>query len=233
MNSGHDNLARDYAALDDAELVRRVQAGEHAAFRAIMQRCNQRMFRVVRGVIHDEAEAEDVVQDAYVRAYEHIGGFRGESSLPTWLTRIALNEAYARLRRRRETVDIEQTQLTTADASNVLAFPGTGEDPLETAARSQLRHLLEQAIDALPEAFGLVYVLREIEGCSVEETAAALQLREETVKTRLHRARRLLRAALAERVAAASADAFLFMGARCARTTEAVMARIAAMPPHT
>lgn len=231
MNTIAAGAARDYAALDDAALVACVMAGERDAFRLIMQRCNQRMFRVVRGVIRNEAEAEDVVQEAYVHGYEKLGSFRGEASLATWLTRIALNEAYGRLRRRRDSVDIDDIDMR-APAAQLIAFPGhvLGDDPAEEAARAQLRRLLEQAVDELPEAFRLVYVLRDVEGCSVEETASALEIRQETVKTRLHRARRQLREALTSRVSAAQVDAFQFMGARCMHMTEVVMARIVALP---
>ena len=232
MNTTAANATRDYAALDDAALVACVLAGERDAFRQIMQRCNQRMFRVVRGVIRNEAEAEDVVQEAYVHGYEKLASFRGEASLATWLTRIALNEAYGRLRRRRDSVDIDDIDLSASVAAQLIAFPGhvLGDDPAEEAARAQMRRLLEQAVDALPEAFRLVYLLRDVEGCSVEETALALELRPETVKTRLHRARRQLRDALANRLSMAQGEAFSFMGARCVRMTEVVMARIAALP---
>lgn len=232
MNTIAANAARDYAALDDAALVACVLAGERDAFRQIMQRCNQRMFRVVRGVIRNEAEAEDVVQEAYVHGYEKLASFRGEASLATWLTRIALNEAYGRLRRRRDSVDIDDIDLSASVAAQLIAFPGhvLGDDPAEEAARTQMRRLLEQAVDALPEAFRLVYLLRDVEGCSVEETALALELRQETVKTRLHRARRQLRDALANRLSMAQGEAFSFMGARCVRMTETVMARIHALP---
>lgn len=232
MNTTAANAARDYAALDDAALVACVLAGERDAFRQIMQRCNQRMFRVVRGVIRNEAEAEDVVQEAYVHGYEKLASFRGEASLATWLTRIALNEAYGRLRRRRDSVDIDDIDLSASVAAQLIAFPGhvLGDDPAEEAARTQMRRLLEQAVDALPEAFRLVYLLRDVEGCSVEETALALALRPETVKTRLHRARRQLRDALANRLSMAQGEAFSFMGARCVRMTETVMARIHALP---
>ena len=232
MNTTAANATRDYAALDDAALVACVLAGERDAFRQIMQRCNQRMFRVVRGVIRNEAEAEDVVQEAYVHGYEKLASFRGEASLATWLTRIALNEAYGRLRRRRDSVDIDDIDLSASVAAQLIAFPGhvLGDDPAEEAARTQMRRLLEQAVDALPEAFRLVYLLRDVEGCSVEETALALELRPETVKTRLHRARRQLRDALANRLSMAQGEAFSFMGARCVRMTEVVMARIAALP---
>jgi RNA polymerase sigma-70 factor (ECF subfamily) len=220
MDTMPATTARDYAAMEDGALVACVRAGEREAFRQIVQRCNQRMFRVVRGVLRADADAEDVVQEAYVRAYERIDSFRGESSLATWLTRIALNEAYGRLRKRHDRVDIEQDEALLRASAQVLAFPGHAleADPADAAARAQMRRLLEQAVDALPEAFRLVYVLREVEGCSVEET----------VKTRLHRARRRLREALHERVAASLPDAFAFLGARCARMTDAVMARIAA-----
>ena len=232
MNSSSKHTARDYAALDDAQLVACVCGGEREAFREITQRCNQRLYRVVRGVIRDEAEAEDVMQEAYLLAYRKIDGFRGQASLATWITRIALNVAYGRLRRRHETVDIDDVE-PMAGMDNVMPFPGamtSNEDPFRMAENAQLRRWLEDAIDALPEGFRLVYLMRDVEGCSVEETASALELREETVKTRLHRARRQLRAALEDRVTAARGGVFEFMGARCARITEAVMARIGVLP---
>jgi RNA polymerase sigma-70 factor (ECF subfamily) len=225
-------MATDYAALSDAALVACVLAGEREGFRQITQRCNQRMFRVVRGVLRNEAEAEDVVQEAYVRGYQKLATFRGEASLATWLCRIALNEAYGRLRRQRETLDIETVDVTENAVNNIVPFPGlavglaAGEDPQANAERGQFRRLLERAIDALPEDFRLVYLLRDVEGCSVEDTAQLLALREETVKTRLHRARKQLRQALAEQVCVANGDAFSFMGERCARITAVVMARI-------
>ncbi|MBV2208418.1 MAG: RNA polymerase sigma factor [Thermomonas sp.] len=218
---------RDYSALDDLALVACVQAGEHEAFRQITQRCNQRLFRVVRGVLLDPAEAEDVVQQAYVHAFEKIDSFRGEASLATWLVRIALNEAYGRLRRRHETVDIDSMEQPPTSAQ-VIAFPGLNlaDDPAEAAARQQLRRLLERAMDALPEDFRLVYVLRDVEGFSVEEAAVALSIREETVKTRLHRARTQLRKALQAQLGECTSEAYAFMGERCVRMTEAVMQSI-------
>lgn len=228
MYASDKNTAPDYAAMDDAALVACVCDGQREAFRHIMQRCNQRMFRVVRGVIRDEAEAEDVVQDAYVHAYEKLATYRGEASLATWLTRIALNEAYGRLRRRRETVEIESVESGALQRAQLIPFPGHAltDDPADAAARAQFRRVLEQAVDALPEAFRLVYLLRDVEGCSVEDTAAALAIREETVKTRLHRARRQLRQALTSRFSEAQDGAFQFLGARCARITDAVLARL-------
>ena len=230
MNAIDAQHARDYAALEDADLVALVRGGNREAFRHVMRRCNQRLYRVVRGVVEDDAEAEDVVQEAYVHAFEKIDGFRGESSLATWLARIALNEAYGRLRRRRQTMEIERLDAAAQAPGRVVAFPNRfgGEDPAAAAAREQLRRLLERAVDDLPEAFRVVFVLREVEGCSVEETADTLGLRGETVKTRLHRARRLLRNALHDNVSTALTDAFPFLGARCDRMTEAVLRRIGA-----
>jgi RNA polymerase sigma-70 factor (ECF subfamily) len=181
-------------------------------------------------VVHDDAEAEDVVQAAYVNAFEHLGGFRGEASVSTWLTRIVLNEARGRLRARRPTVDVEQIEVAQGEAGRVLAFPARfgAEDPASSAARREIRLLLERAIDALPEPFRLVFVMREIEECTVEETAECLGLRPETVKTRLHRARQRLRASLEDALAPALGDAFPFLGARCDRIAATVIARLEA-----
>ena len=235
MNRSDQVHAADHAAMDEGALVERVLDGDREAFRHIMQRCNQRLFRVARAVVHDEHEAEDVVQAAYVRAYEKLPSFRGEASLPTWLTRIVLNEAHGRLRRRRPTVDLERFEAGQPEAGRVVAFPSRygSEDPAAAAARAQMRQVAERAIEALPEPFRLVFVMREIEECSVEDTAHALGLRPETVKTRLHRARRLLRAALHETLAATLTEAFPFLGPRCERMTAAVLARLeaASTPP--
>lgn len=233
MPQSHDVRARDYAALEDADLVALVRGGDRQAFRHVMRRSNQRLFRVARGVLNNDDEAEDVVQEAYVHAYEKLATFRGEASLLTWLTRIVLNEAYGRLRHRRPTVDIEQIEAAQAEGGRVLAFPSRfgSEDPAAAAAREQMRHLLERAVDELPEPFRIVFVLREIEECTVEETAASLELRPETVKTRLHRARRLLRAALHDSLASSLGDAFPFLGPRCDRVTETVMQRLEGRPP--
>jgi len=228
MPSPGSNLALDYASRDDRALVALVLGGDRGAFREITRRCNQRLFRVARGVLNDDAEAEDVVQAAYVDAYAKLGEFRGDASLSTWLTRIVLNEAYGRLRARHPTVGVEQLESSSGEGAQVLAFTSRagGEDPAAAAARGQIRRLLETAVDALPEPFRIVFVLREVEGCSVEETSLALDLKAETVKTRLHRARRLLRASLQDSMANALADTFPFLGARCARLTDAVMQRI-------
>ena len=220
----------DHDGLGEAELVRRAQAGEGDAFRVIMQRGNQRLFRVARGVVRDDGEAEDVLQEAYVRAFAAIGGFRGDAGVMTWLTRIVLNEARGRLRRRRPMVGLERIEAAQMDGAEVIPFPnafGTAS-PEADAARAQIRGLIEHAVDDLPEAFRIVFIMRDIEECSIEETAANLDLKPETVKTRLHRARRLLREALDARLASTMVEAFPFLGARCGRITEAVLARLAA-----
>jgi RNA polymerase sigma-70 factor (ECF subfamily) len=216
-------------ALSDAELVRLAQAGERDAFRVIMQRGNQRLFRMARSVVRDEAEAEDVVQEAYARAFAAIGGFRGDASVMTWLTRITLNEAHNRLRRRRPTVGLEALETAQNEGAEVISFPTamTGANPEEDASRAEIRRLIERAVDDLPDAFRSVFILREIEECSVEETAASLELKPETVKTRLHRARRLLRQALEEELAMTMTGAFPFLGPRCDRITNAVLERLA------
>ena len=220
--------AIDYASLDDSVLAGLAQAGHREAFRHIIQRCNQRLFRIARGVLNDDAEAEDVVQEAYAHAFEKLATFRGEASLLTWLTRIVLNEAHGRLRQRRPTVDIDQIETSQTDGGQIVQFPSKfgNEDPAAGAARAQIRRLVENAIDELPESFRIVFVMREIEQCTVEETAATLELRAETVKTRLHRARRLLRTALQDTLAATLTDAFPFLGPRCNRMTEHVLARL-------
>lgn len=220
----------DYASLDDQALVELVRGGTREAFRHIMQRCNQRLFRVARAVIGEDSEAEDVLQESYMRAYDKLDSFRGDSSLATWLTTIVLNEARGRLRRRHTMVGLEQIDLAHDDSHQVIRFPSKfgNEDPAAAAARTQIRHLLEHAIDELPPAFRVVYMLREVEECSVEETASQLGIKPETVKTRLYRARRQLRASLHDRLANTMNEAFPFMGARCARVTAAVMARLGA-----
>lgn len=227
MTTPTNALAIDYAQLEDTALVALAQSGHRGAFRHIMQRCNQRLFRVARGVVNDDAEAEDVVQEAYTHAYEKLHTFRGEAALLTWMTRIVLNEAYGRLRQRRNTVDIDQIEASQA-SDRIVQFPSKfgNEDPAASAARAQIRKLVEHAIEELPEPFRIVFVMREIEECTVEETAYGLDLRPETVKTRLYRARRLLRAALHDNLATTLGDAFPFLGPRCERMTTTVLKRL-------
>ncbi|HEX5263109.1 MAG TPA: RNA polymerase sigma factor [Phenylobacterium sp.] len=219
--------ALDYAGLAEPDLVARARAGDRDAFRAIMTRCNQRLFRIARAIVRDEAEAEDVLQEAYVRAFSALAGFRGEAGIATWLTRIVLNEAHGRLRRRRVTVDLDELDAA-QESAQVLNFPGgaRSDGPEADAARAQIRRLLEHAVDALPEPFRLVFILREIEELSAEDTARHLGLKVGTVKTRLHRARRRLREALDAQLADVMVGAYPFLGASCERITEAVLRRL-------
>src|ERR671913_1034393 len=212
--------------LDDRALVERARNRDGAAVQLIMQRHNRRLYRVARSVLNDDSEAEDVVQEAYVRAFTHLDSFRGDAQLSTWLTRIALNEALGRLRRRRITVGLKDIDtINDQGEARVIYLPSARQDsdPEAAAARTEVRRLLEHAVDQLPDPFRMVFVLREIEEMSVEETASQLGLRPETVKTRLHRARRLLRKSLDKTLSSALADAFPFAGARCNRITQAVM----------
>jgi RNA polymerase sigma-70 factor, ECF subfamily len=205
------------AALSDEEIVERVRGGETALFELLMRRYNQRLYRVARGIVGDEAEAVDVIQDAYVRAYEHLAQFAGRAAFSTWLTRIAVHEACARLRRRGRQADIEESMPTLLSAA-----PG----PEQRAADRELGEAIEAAVAALPEVYRSVFMLREVEGLSTAETAACLEITEETVKTRLHRGRALLRNHINARVGAAIRETFQFADVRCDRVVAAVMARI-------
>jgi RNA polymerase sigma-70 factor (ECF subfamily) len=219
---------RDLSLDTDAELVQLVRGGDGHAFRIIMQRYNQRLYRVARGIVRDETEAEDVLQEAYVRAFAALGEFRGDSGLATWLTRIVMNEALGRVRRRRPTEGLEILDRALQGETNLILFPGAEANPSPeaAAARAEVRRLLEYAIDDLPEPFRLVFVMRDVEEMSIEETARSLDIRPETVKTRLHRARRLLRKSLDASLSTVLKDTFPFQGARCARITDAVAARL-------
>lgn len=220
---------QDFAGMTETDLVRHARAGEREAFRVIMQRGNQRLFRIARGLLRDDSEAEDIVQETYVRAFTNLDAFRGEASIFTWLTRIAINEANGRLRKRRENVGLDAVEAAQSRGAHVIMFPQTDANmtPELDVARTQVRHVLEQAIDDLPDDFRVVFVMRDVEGCSIAETAAALGIREETIKTRLHRARKLLRAAISERLASSVTEAFMFMGTRCERMSENVLAALA------
>jgi RNA polymerase sigma-70 factor (ECF subfamily) len=223
----HVMLAADHAVPDDTELVRRTLDRDASAFRTIMQRHNRRLYRIARSVLRSSADAEDAVQEAYVSAFTHLAGYRGESGLAAWLSRITMNEALGRLRRQRPTVDITTLEEMRPDAE-VIQFPISAHsgDPERTMAQRQILQLVEQATDGLPEVYRLVFVTRVIEGMSVEETADLLGLKPETVKTRLHRARKLVREQLDKQIGPVLMDAFPFAGRRCEHLTEAVMERL-------
>lgn len=216
------------AARSDEELLPRARNGDEDAVRALVTRYNQRLFRVARGIVGNDAEAEDVVQETYVRAFFGLDGFRGDALLSTWLTRIALNEALGRLRRRRPSAELSELDGAGAAADGrVVAFPLSpmAASPESEAARTQMRQVLEQAVDDLPDRFRMVFILRDIQGLSTEETAAALAIRAVTVKTRLHRGRRLMRRAVEKRFSRHFSDLFPFDGARCANMAGRVVAQ--------
>jgi RNA polymerase sigma-70 factor (ECF subfamily) len=203
--------------------------GDEAAIRSLIQRHNRRLYRLARSIVRNDSEAEDVVQDAYVRAFTNLATFRGESGFGTWLARIVINEALGRLRRRRATVNWATVEDRPALLGQLILFPLGHQqaDPERTMAQGEIRSMLEQVIDDLPDAFRTVLVARVIEEMSVEETAAVLNLRPETVKTRLHRARKLVRRALEQRLGPALTETFPFEGQRCARMADAVVRRLA------
>lgn len=210
----------------DADLVRGTLERDGRAFRAIMKKYNQRLYRIARGIVRNDSEAEDIVQESYVKAFAHLDGFRGDSSLSTWLSRIVMNEALGRLRTRRPTVDIATVETRGAEAE-IIQFPNTARsDPERNMAQRELLQLVEQATDKLPDVYRMVFVARVIEGLSIEETAEVLGIRPETVKTRLHRARRLVREHLDTQIGPVMLDAFPFAGKRCERVTQNVMKRL-------
>ena len=211
----------------DIEIVARIRAGDDAAFALLMRRYNRRLYRIARGIVRDDAEAEDVLQETYVRAFAALHRFAGPDGLASWLGRIAANEALGRLRRRRGP---DGSPRETSDEEIMEKIGSMLPDPERLAASSEVRRLLEAAIDALPDGFRSVFMLRAVEGMSVAETAACLGLRPETVKTRFHRARATLRQALAERVEAAAPAAFPFAAGRCDRIVAAVLARLDLAP---
>ncbi len=210
----------------DGELVAMALARDPEGFRAIMRRYNRRLFRIARGILRDDAMAEDALQDAYLKAFRHLADFHGASAFSTWLTRIVMNEALGRLRKERRTPEVPADTATMQ--SRVLDFP-TGspiDNPEITMAQRQILKLVEEATDSLPEEFRLVFIARVIEEMSVEETAEMLSLKPETVRSRLHRARALLRRQLDELIGPVALDAFPFAGWKCDRLTERVMSQL-------
>jgi RNA polymerase sigma-70 factor (ECF subfamily) len=214
------------AESSDTELVRRALARDEAAVRAIMQANNRRLYRLARGILRNDSEAEDVVQEAYVRAFTHLESFRGDSSLSTWLSRITMNEALGRLRRQRPAVEIDSLPQGALEAQ-IIQFPlAASDDPEKSMAQREIQRVVEHAIDELPEAFRLVFITRVIEGMNVEETAEILSLKPETVKSRLHRARTMLRDNVERKIGPVVMEAFPFAGKRCERLTDAVLKRL-------
>lgn len=219
-------VLKECRTIPDDEIVALVRGGETGLYEMLMRRYNQRLFRVIRSVVTDEAEAEDVLQEAWVRGYEHLDQFEGRASFSTWITRIAFHEALSRVRKRKRWVPLENEEgevITEADGRQK-----ESETPEAQAMRSEMGEMLEAALDSLPETYRTVFMLREVEQLSTSETAECLELSEEAVKTRLHRSRALLRRELESRIGPAYADAHTFLGERCNRTVARVLARIGA-----
>jgi RNA polymerase sigma-70 factor (ECF subfamily) len=211
----------------DAELARRVAGGENAAFETLMRRHNRTLFRTARAILRDDAEAEDTLQEAYMQAYQAMGSFRAEAKLSTWLARIVANEALTRLRKRTRRGEIVPLQSSAAlENFNEIPDPSMEKSPENSAQRAQIRRLLEAQIDALPDTYRAVFMLRAVEEMSVEEAAAVLAIPEATVRSRFFRARSLLREGLASKIDLACAEAFAFAGERCDRIVANVMERI-------
>ena len=219
-------------AANDDSLVRDVRRGSPTAFGAMMRRYNRRLYRTARAILKDDSLAEDALQEAYLAAFRHMDEFRGDAALGTWLTRIVVNQALQALRRTRRdrvVVPFEESDAQ-HEALNVADSPDTG--PENMLLRAQTRRLIERNIDALPEGYRTVFMLREVEDLTVEETAAALDIPAATVRTRLFRAKARLRESLAQEMDVATQDAFGFDGERCDRIVRNVLDRIEAGLMH-
>jgi RNA polymerase sigma-70 factor (ECF subfamily) len=203
------------------DLLADLRRGDRAAFVALMRRYNQRLFRAARAVVRDDAEAEDIVQETYLRALANLGQLRGEAMLGAWLTAIAVHEAFARARARRRVTALDEARLDARDPA---------ASPEQRAYEDEVRAAVEAAIDALPPAQRLVFVLRMLEGVSTAETARLLGISTVAVKVRLFRARGAVRRALRRRGELSAGDAFVFLGVRCERTIAAVLRRLSAAP---
>ena len=211
--------------LPDEELIERVRAGDKDLYEILVRRYNERLYRVARAIVRNSEEAADIVQEALVRAFAQLGQFSGAAKFSTWLTKIAVYEALARLRRRARTTNLE-ISTDSGGQSIVEVLESLTPSPEQQTLRTQTLEILEAAVDALPPALRSVFMMREIEEMSTRETAECLDISEEAVKIRLHRARKLLRRDIQSRVGAVSSQAFRFLGASCNRALCAVMDRI-------
>jgi RNA polymerase sigma-70 factor (ECF subfamily) len=210
--------------LSDEEVVAQVLAGQTDMFEIVMRRHNQRIYRVARGILRNDGEAEDVMQDTYVRAYEHLGQFAGKAKFSTWLTRIAVHEALARQHRSNRYEEFEPMSERAGDPMD--RFASLTPNPEQQTSNTELRKLLEDAVEKLPDSYRTVFMLRDVEEMSTSDAAYALEITEENVKVRLHRARGLLRRSLAALVGIESREAFSFHAVRCDRVVKNVFERI-------
>lgn len=211
---------RAVTPVDDDALVARVRTGDRAAFELLMRRHNQRVFRVARAILKHDADAEDAAQQAWVSAFTHLDQYRRAAAFATWLTRIVVNEASARVRRR-----TRQAEVVRSEPSEVMMTRAEIHTPEEQASRRELTRLLEASIDELPEPYRVVLMLREVQELDTAETAACLSLSDEAVRVRLHRAKKLLREAMFSRVTVTAPETFAFLGERCDRIVAAVLGR--------
>lgn len=218
---GHEQLT-------DGEIVRRVLEGEIPLFEILMRRHNQRIYRAVRAIIRDESEAEDVMQQAYVNAYSHLNQFAGRAKFSTWLTRIAVYEALARVRKDRSGA---QTEERISDEDEMERIRSQIPDPEQQAMNSDIREVLQTVIDSLPENYRTVLMLREVEGASTAEVAECLDVSEEVVKTRLHRARSMVREGLYDQAGISSEALYAFHDPRCDRVVGNVFEAIGRIGP--
>jgi RNA polymerase sigma-70 factor (ECF subfamily) len=221
------SAAKDDRQAGDEDILRRIAAGEQDAFELLMRRYNRPLYRTARAILKDDAEAEDALQEAYLLAFRNLAKFRGESSLLTWLTRIVVNGAIARSRKTARTAEIIEfgSEPDWDDESAEAAMDkDPAEQPDQAAQRGEVRRLVEKKIDALPEAFRIVFMLRGVEELTVEETAASLGIPEATVRTRFFRARSMLRESLSREIDFATEGAFAFDGGRCDRIVRQVLA---------
>ncbi len=218
-------------ALDDAGLVLRAGDGDLGAFEALMRKHNAALFRVARSILKDEADAEDALQEAYLSAFRHLDDFKGQARLSTWLTRIVINQSLGQLRvRKKDSVVVALDEHTGAahDGGETNSQERPEESPEGQAMRGQMRLLLERKIDELPLAFRTVFVMREVQEMTVDETSECLAVPPATVRTRFFRARSMLRESLAREFDLATGDVFSFGGAHCDRIVAAVLARLSA-----
>jgi RNA polymerase sigma-70 factor (ECF subfamily) len=216
-------------AVDDTELARRIAQHDEAALVSLMRRHNGALFRVARAILKNGADAEDVLQESYLLAYRHIADFRGEAKLSTWLTRIVVNQALGRRRGRhgsRTVVPFSNLHTDERVATESIDMDDPTDSPEQSSSRAEVRSLLERAIESLPVAFRTVFILREIDELSVAETAECLSITAATVRSRLFRARGLLRESLARELDLATADVFHFGGEHCDRVVAGVLARL-------
>lgn len=211
----------------DRDLLERARQGDAAAFDTLIRRHDKHLYRIARSVLPDDHEAEDAVQETFIRAFTGLRGFRAEASLRTWLTRIVLNQAIRRRRRRRPAmVNIDALHAAQERSQRPIhSLTAQDRDPEHAAAHGQIRDMLEKAIDDLPVAFRVVFIMRDVEELSIADTAKLLGIRQETVKTRLHRARRMLRENLGEQLASALKDVFPFDRPRCDALVERLLDR--------